>query len=137
MRLNVLLIDDNPLFVVAASRFLSEFCDVNVVAAAGDGVEGLARARELNPDVVMIDQGMSPLTGLDTVVSLRALPAPPAVIIVTLNATPQLRQAARERGCELVISKIDFTRQIGPALEALAAERRPTAVVGSRISVRS
>lgn len=134
-KLSVLIIDDNPLYVVAASRFLVEVCGVDVVGVAASGNEGIDRATALHPDLVLIDQRMSGMSGLETSVKLRALSQPPAVVMVTLNATRHLRDRAVEHGCEAVVSKIDFARDIPSCIEALMSRRLSAAATAVRQAV--
>lgn len=122
-KLSVLIVDDNPLYVVAATRFLTDVCGVDVVGVAASGDEGIARATALRPDLVLIDQGMSGMSGLEASAKLRTLKKPPAVVIVTLNVSRQLLEHAIENGCEAVLSKIDFTRDIPSCLDALRSRR--------------
>ena len=123
-KLSVLIVDDNPLYVAAATQFLINVCGVEVVGVAGSGDEGIAHARALEPDLVLIDQGMNGMTGLETAAKLKALKQPPVVVIVTLNANRQLREHAVESGCEAVLSKIDFARDIPGCIEAVVSRRR-------------
>ena len=59
--------------------------DFEIVAEAGDGVEGLKRAKELKPDVVLLDLNLPGLSGLETLQLLvQDLPSC-AVIILTVS----------------------------------------------------
>lgn len=77
----VLLIEDHPL-VRAGFRTALEAADFHVVAEAADGPEGLRRAIELVPDVVVIDIGLPGIDGIElTRLVRRALPATHVVIL--------------------------------------------------------
>jgi two-component system nitrate/nitrite response regulator NarL len=54
MSLNILLIDDHTLFREGLEGLLSRR-DINILAAVGDGHEGLRLAAELKPDVILLD----------------------------------------------------------------------------------
>jgi len=60
----ILLVDDNAGFRQRLARFLQLHDDLKVVGEAVDGDEALARVRELQPDVVLIDFRMARLDGL-------------------------------------------------------------------------
>ena len=67
--MRVLLIDDHALFRIGL-RELLERRDIDVIDAVGDCEEGIRKARELNPDVVLLDMRMPKMSGIDV---LRAL----------------------------------------------------------------
>jgi two-component system nitrate/nitrite response regulator NarL len=64
MPLRVLLVDDNLHFLQAA-RSLLEREGLTVAAVASTGAEAVARARETEPDVVLLDIDLGPESGLD------------------------------------------------------------------------
>jgi len=81
--IRVLLVDDDPLVRSALSLMLGGQEDLRVVGEAPDGAAGVARARELRPDVVLMDIRMPVLDGLEATRRLLRDPAPPRVIVLT------------------------------------------------------
>lgn len=69
-RIRVLLVDDNAGFRQRMARVLQLQDDLEVVGEAADGNEAIARARDLRPDVVLIDFRM---TGLDGFTAARTI----------------------------------------------------------------
>jgi two-component system, NarL family, nitrate/nitrite response regulator NarL len=63
-RIRVLLVDDHPVVRRGISACLARHAHLEVVGEAGDGHEGLRRARELSPDVVLMDIDMPEMNGL-------------------------------------------------------------------------
>ena len=57
--------DDHPAIVESVTRLLEEDDAFRVVATAVEGVEALARIRELQPDIALIDVGMPRLDGIE------------------------------------------------------------------------
>lgn len=83
MSSRVLIVDDERLVRVGLRAILESVSDIDVVAEAGDGVEAIERARTCAPDVALVDVRMPRLDGIETTRRLRALPDPPAVVMLT------------------------------------------------------
>ena len=81
--IEVLVVDDDPLVRSALSLMLGGQPDVRVVGEAPDGRAGIAAARDLRPDVVLMDIRMPVLDGLAATIELRRHPDPPHVIVLT------------------------------------------------------
>ena len=70
MTLNVILIDDHTLFREGLEGLLSRR-NINILAAVGNGQEGLRLAIELEPDVILLDMRMPEMDGMDVLRQLR------------------------------------------------------------------
>jgi DNA-binding NarL/FixJ family response regulator len=79
----VLVVDDDPLVRSALVLMLGGQADVSVVGEAADGLDGLERVHELDPDVVLMDIRMPRMSGLEATEALHRLPDPPRVIVLT------------------------------------------------------
>ncbi|HSD26017.1 MAG TPA: chemotaxis response regulator protein-glutamate methylesterase [Vicinamibacteria bacterium] len=84
-RIRVLVVDDSAFVRKAVERMLGGADDIEVVGFAADGEEGLARARELQPDVVTLDVRMPRLGGLETLERLMAEQPVPVLLMSTLT----------------------------------------------------
>ena len=69
--IRVLIVDDHELVREGLAELLSRSGDISVVAKADSGAKALALFREHNPDVALVDLRMAPMSGIDTIVSLR------------------------------------------------------------------
>jgi two-component system chemotaxis response regulator CheB len=83
--IRVLVVDDSAFVRKAVQRMLGTVSDIEVVGTAADGEEGLARARELRPDVVTLDVKMPRLGGLETLERLMAEQPVPVLLMSTLT----------------------------------------------------
>jgi len=97
--IKVLLVDDHQVVRRGLRTFLEVQDDIEVVGEAADGAEGVARAEELQPDVVLMDVKMPGMDGVDALRKLRELNNPARVLIVTSfteqrTVVPALRAGA-------------------------------------------
>ncbi|MFJ2057434.1 response regulator [Streptomyces sp. NPDC087908] len=98
-RIRVLLVDDHQVVRRGLRTFLEVQDDIEVVGEASDGAEGVARAEELRPDVVLMDVKMPGTDGIEALKRLRALDNPAKVLVVTSfteqrTVVPALRAGA-------------------------------------------
>ncbi|MFJ2651761.1 response regulator [Streptomyces sp. NPDC087420] len=97
--IRVLLVDDHQVVRRGLRTFLEVQDDIEVVGEASDGAEGVARAEELRPDVVLMDIKMPGTDGIEALRTLRDLQNPARVLIVTSfteqrTVVPALRAGA-------------------------------------------
>lgn len=97
--IKVLLVDDHQVVRRGLRTFLEVQDDIEVVGEASDGAEGVARAQELQPDVVLMDVRMPGMDGIDALRKLRELDNSARVLIVTSfteqrTVVPALRAGA-------------------------------------------
>ncbi|HFR3274652.1 TPA: response regulator [Streptococcus suis] len=68
--IRVMLVDDHEMVRLGLKSYLNLQPDVEVVAEASDGEEGLAKALEVKPDVVVMDLVMPKMTGVEATLAL-------------------------------------------------------------------
>ncbi|MER5738286.1 MULTISPECIES: response regulator transcription factor [unclassified Streptomyces] len=83
--IRVLLVDDQPLIRSGFRALLDLEDDIEVVAEAADGGEGLELAREHLPDIALVDVQMPVVDGIETTRRIAADPALAGVRVVVLT----------------------------------------------------
>ncbi len=85
MNIRLLIVDDQELVRTGFRLFLETQDDLEVVGEAGDGAEAIERARELRPDVVLMDIRMPEMDGVEATERLIAagIEPPPRVLVLT------------------------------------------------------
>ena len=63
--INVLLVEDHELYRMGLSMLLEKAEGITLCAEASDGAEGIKKARELNPDVILMDIGLPNIDGIE------------------------------------------------------------------------
>ncbi|WP_324785363.1 response regulator transcription factor [Streptomyces sp. H51] len=97
--IKVLVVDDHQVVRRGLRTFLEVQEDIEVVGEAADGADGVARAEELRPDIVLMDVKMPGMDGVAALRRLRELDNPARVIVVTSfteqrTVVPALRAGA-------------------------------------------
>ena len=103
--IRVLLVDDHALFRKGLVTMLRDQPDFEVVAEAQDGQEALTKAKELMPDVILMDIYMPQCDGLDATRRIKEALPYVKVIILTVSEEDQNLFSAIKGGAEGYLSK--------------------------------
>jgi two-component system, NarL family, nitrate/nitrite response regulator NarL len=109
--IRVLIVDDHTLFRSGIKLLLQRQKGFEVVGEAGDGLEGVKRAKQLKPDVVLLDLHMPGTSGLEAIPLLREEVPQVEVIMLTVSEDAEdLLEALRAgaRGYLLKNIETDF-----------------------------
>lgn len=82
-KIKVMIADDHALVREGISAFLRMSSDIEVVGEASDGLEAIEVAREINPDVILMDIAMPRLGGLEATIELKKICPNTKILIVT------------------------------------------------------
>ena len=88
--IRLLIADDQPVILRGLSLMLGSEDDIEVVGLANDGVEAVAMARELRPDVIIMDLQMPRLTGVEATRAIMLDSTDVKVVVLTTFATDTL-----------------------------------------------
>ncbi|CAE6935283.1 COG2197 Response regulator containing a CheY-like receiver domain and an HTH DNA-binding domain [Vibrio sp. B1FLJ16] len=84
----VMLVDDHPLMRRGIQQLLSFEPEFDVVADVSNGADAVAKAHELELDLVLLDLNMKGMSGLDTLKALRADGCEARIVILTVSDSP-------------------------------------------------
>ncbi len=117
--LRVLLVDDNDVFLAAATAFLDELPGIGGVELACSGAEAIAFAAHYAPDLVLMDHHMPSATGIEAMRAIKSRPPAPRVVIMTVDAAPLLAPAALAAGADGFVAKEEFFERVPAVIERL------------------
>ena len=112
---SVLIVDDHPSFR-ASARLLLESEGYMVVGEAADGARALLAAKELRPDLVLLDIQLPDLDGFEVSARLVSNGGGPVVVLVSSRDSEDYGLLASRSGARGFIPKAELS---GEALEAL------------------
>ena len=118
--ISVLLVDDEELIRFGLRTVLEAAGDFVVLGEAGNGAAGVTAAKELRPDVVLMDIRMPVMDGLTATKEILALPEPPQVAVLTTFHVDEYVYAALAAGAAGFLLKDTPPREIAAAVRAVA-----------------
>jgi DNA-binding NarL/FixJ family response regulator len=89
MPITVLIVDDHPIVRKGLTNMLGQQPDIEVVGHAGDGVDAVAKARELVPDIILMDLKMPRMDGAEAITEIFASHLKTNVIVLTAYASDE------------------------------------------------
>jgi len=96
----------------------------HILAEASDGLEAVAKARRLQPDVVLLDVQMPNLNGLAAAVQIRSTAPNSKILFLSQNTDPDIVQSAMRDGAAGYLFKSTINRELLPAIKAALAGKR-------------
>ncbi|WP_244817885.1 response regulator [Caballeronia sp. Lep1P3] len=108
MTIRILLIDDHTLFRSGVRALLQRQPDFDVVGEAADGLEGIKRAKQHCPDVILLDINMPGLSGLETLrLLVQDLPGIAVVMLTVSEDVDEMTAALRDGACGYLLKNIE------------------------------
>jgi DNA-binding NarL/FixJ family response regulator len=131
MSVRILVADDHNVVRTGLRALLESKRGWRVCGEAANGREAVEKARELTPDVAVLDIGMPLLNGVEATRQIRKLSPKTEILILTMHDSELLVQEVLEAGALGYILKDDADRNLIAAVDAL---RRHEPFLSSRVS---
>jgi two-component system nitrate/nitrite response regulator NarL len=120
-RIKLLLVDDHPVVRKGISSCLARHEHLQVVGEAGDGDEAIRKARELMPDIILMDIDMPEMTGLTVTEVLRKEIPKVKVLILSMHSNSEYVMRIIQSGASGYVLKEAPTEELVRAIEAVNA----------------
>ncbi len=120
-RIRVLLVDDHAVVRMGLKSFFDLLDDIEVVGEASDGSEGVAMARRLTPDVVLMDLLMPNMDGVTAIGRIKAELPETEIVTMTSFIEEEKVTAALEAGASGYVLKDAEADEVADAVRAAYA----------------
>jgi DNA-binding NarL/FixJ family response regulator len=129
-KINVLIIDDHPLFRDGLQQALGYEEDIHVIGCAENGEEALQMTRQLDPDVLLLDINLPVINGLQVTRQLKTERNHVAIILITAYHDEEQVLHAMRTGAAAYVSKdvmpdelVQIIRDVSGGLNVVNGER--------------
>ena len=120
----ILLVEDHTLLREGLRSLLAADPAFEVVGEAGDGLEAIAQARRLQPDLVIMDLSMPKMSGLEALREItRQHPGIKALALTMHNTEEHLRDALRAGAAGYVLKTVSHADLLAAVRSVLAGQR--------------
>ncbi len=127
------IIDDHPLLRKGLQQLADLSPGIEIIGESNNGELGLTMARELQPDLVLLDLNMPGMNGLETLTALKQLEPAPRVVILTVSDAQEDVVAALHEGADGYLLKDMDPEEL---LHRLCEEEGGEPILSPRIAER-
>jgi len=122
--IRILIVDDHPLIQDGIAALIVGKKDLELVAQASNGTEGVEQFRKHRPDITLMDLQMEGLNGIDAIIAIREQ-APDAAIIVLTTYSGDVRvRRALKAGAQAYLLKNLLHKDLLDTIRSVHAGRR-------------
>jgi signal transduction histidine kinase/CheY-like chemotaxis protein len=122
--IRILIVDDHELVRRGVRTLLTSHPDFEVCGEAGDGIQGVDKAKELRPDIVLMDITMPNRNGLEATRLIRSALPNTEVILVSQNESSVVQRQAVEVDARAFVAKSNIANDLIPAVDRVTQNRR-------------
>ncbi|HLW99325.1 MAG TPA: response regulator transcription factor [Candidatus Acidoferrales bacterium] len=115
----ILIVDDHELFRKGIRSLLESSPGLMVCGEAASGLESVEKAKDLQPDVVLMDISMQGISGLDATRLIRTEVPKSKVVILSQHDGPQMVSAAIKVGASAFVTKSQAGQHLLRAIESV------------------
>jgi len=115
----ILIVDDHPFFREGLKSLILKNEGYEIVGEAGNGEEGLKKAKELRPDIVIMDLSLPDTSGIEVTRNIREHLAEIQVLILSMHLKVEYVTEAFRAGATGYVTKESTTERLFECLDAL------------------
>ncbi len=117
-RIKVLIADDHAIVRDGIQQLLKPLDDMEIVGEAIDGFQALEKAKDLNPDVILLDIAMPNLNGLEAIGLIKEALRESQIVVLSMHANESYVQQVLKSGALGYVLKASSSTDIVDAIRA-------------------
>lgn len=136
-KIKIMLADDHPVARAGIRKFLNRATDIDIIAEADNGTEALELARQLVPDVLLLDIELPGLKGIEIARELQAMKSPVKILVLSSYDDKQFIFGLLGSGASGYLTKEEVPETIVDAVRGVArgekgwVSRRVAAIISA------
>lgn len=123
-QLNILIVDDHPIFRQGLRQIVEAQPGFRVVQEAGDGASAVKLAAQLKPDIILLDIDLPGMNGLEAMRAMKAEHVTAGIICLTMYKEEDMFNEAMNFGATGYVLKCGVAQDILTAIKTVAAGHR-------------
>jgi DNA-binding NarL/FixJ family response regulator len=127
-RARIVLADDHPGLLKCIQGMLAD--EFDIIGMASDGKAVLETAKELNPDVLVLDITMPLMDGLEAARQLKEAGSTAKIVFLTIHQDPDFLKSAIDVGANGYVVKCRLASDLIPAVKEVLAGRQFVSPLG-------
>ena len=116
---SVLIVDDSQVVREVLRDFFETLADWKVGGEAADGAEAIQKAREVKPDLILLDFSMPIMNGIEAASELKKILPDVHIIVFTMFADALGSRLSVADGVDLVVPKAEGLTVLAKAVQSL------------------
>jgi DNA-binding NarL/FixJ family response regulator len=124
VNVRVILVDDYTPYRLFVSSTLQKHPKLQIVSEVGDGFKAVLKARELKPDLILMDIGIPTINGIEAARQILEILPETKILFVTENRSSEIAEQAFRIGASGYVVKSNAASELLPAVEAVLQGKR-------------
>lgn len=122
--IRILVADDHEVVRRGVCTLLGREADFSVVCETADGVQAVAKAKELQPDLIVLDISMPGMDGFEAARSIRKVSPASEIVFLSQHDSVEVVRQSFQAGARGYVVKSDIAQELITALRAAIQKKQ-------------